>query len=177
MKRPIERGRIRCTTYCFGGEQSEVGVAIVVHKSKVESVVKMIVCNDRLVAVKINAEPVNVSIAQVYMPTSDYEDEEVEELHDRIEDILEENGKDYTNTIIMGDWNSIVGDKFVDHMDWGRETKETKCLLTSVKELYSLSLTRGLRSLRENCILGKLQAIDIGISWIIYLRNSGSEIV
>jgi exonuclease III len=45
------------------------------------------------------------------MPTSDYEDEEVEELYDRIEDILEEDGKDDTNTIIMGDWKSIVGDK------------------------------------------------------------------
>jgi hypothetical protein len=45
------------------------------------------------------------------MPTSDYEDEEVEELYDRIEDILEEDGKGDTNTIIMGDWNSVVGDK------------------------------------------------------------------
>jgi hypothetical protein len=44
------------------------------------------------------------------MPTSDYE-EEVEELHDRIEDILEENEKGDTNIIIMGDWNSDVGDK------------------------------------------------------------------
>jgi hypothetical protein len=45
------------------------------------------------------------------LPTSDYEDEEVEELYDRIEDILEEDGKGDTNTIIMGDWNSVVGDK------------------------------------------------------------------
>jgi hypothetical protein len=28
-----------------------------------------------------------------------------------IEDILEENGKGKTNTIIMGDWNSAVADK------------------------------------------------------------------
>jgi hypothetical protein len=45
------------------------------------------------------------------MPTSDYEDEEVEELYDRIEDILEDDGKGDTNTIIMADWNSVVGDK------------------------------------------------------------------
>jgi hypothetical protein len=45
------------------------------------------------------------------VPTSDYEDEELEELCDRIEDMLEEDGKGDTNTIIMGDWNSVVGDK------------------------------------------------------------------
>jgi hypothetical protein len=41
------------------------------------------VCNDKLIAVKLNAELVNVLIVQVYMPMSDYEDE-VEELYDRI---------------------------------------------------------------------------------------------
>jgi exonuclease III len=72
---------------------------------------KKIVCNDRLIAVKLNTEPVNVLIVQVYIPASDYEDEEVEELYDRIVDILEEDGKGGTNTIIMGDWNNVVGNK------------------------------------------------------------------
>jgi hypothetical protein len=45
------------------------------------------------------------------MPTSEYEDDEVEGLYDIIEEIIEEDGKGATNTIIMGDWNSVVGDK------------------------------------------------------------------
>ena len=32
---------------------------------------------------------------QVYMPTSEYEDDEVEKLYDIIEEILEEDGKVY----------------------------------------------------------------------------------
>jgi len=32
-------------------------------------------------------------------------------LYDRIEEILEEDGKGNTNTIIMWDWNSDVGDE------------------------------------------------------------------
>jgi hypothetical protein len=36
------------------------------------------------------------------MSTSDYEDDEVEELYDITEEILEEDGKGETNTIIMG---------------------------------------------------------------------------
>jgi len=47
---------------------------------------------------------------QVYMPSSEHEDDEVEDLYDVIEEILEEVGKGDTNTIIMGDWNSVVGE-------------------------------------------------------------------
>jgi exonuclease III len=57
----------------------------------------------------------------VYMPTSEHEDDEVEELYSIIEEILEEDGKGNTNTMIMGDWNSVVGDEpdigtLLDHM-------------------------------------------------------------
>ena len=45
------------------------------------------------------------------MPTSEYEDDEVEKLYDTIEEILEEDGKGDTNSIILGDWNSVVGDE------------------------------------------------------------------
>ena len=47
----------------------------------------------------------------VYMPTSEYEDDEAEELYDTIEEILEEDGKGDTNSIILGDWNSTVGEE------------------------------------------------------------------
>jgi len=44
------------------------------------------------------------------MPISEYEDDEVEKLYDTIEEILEEDGKGDTNSIIMWDWNSVVGE-------------------------------------------------------------------
>jgi len=97
--------------YYSGGEWAETGVAIVVHKSLVRSVVKKIVCSDRIIALKLKAEPVSILIMQVYMPTSEYEDDEVEKLYVTIEEILEEDGKGDTNNIILGDWNSIVGDE------------------------------------------------------------------
>jgi hypothetical protein len=42
--------------YYSRGEKLKKGVAIVVRKSIVGSVVKMIACNDRIIAVKLNAE-------------------------------------------------------------------------------------------------------------------------
>ena len=56
-------------------------------------------------------EPVNILIMQVYMPTSEYEDDEVEKLYDTTEQILEEDGKGDTNSIILGEWNSVVGEE------------------------------------------------------------------
>ena len=43
------------------------------------------------------------------MPTSD-DDEEIDEMYDKIEELLEmeTKGKDYT--LIMGDWNAVVGE-------------------------------------------------------------------
>ena len=51
---------------------------IVVLKSLVRNVVKKIVCNGRIVAIKLQAEPIIILMTQVYMPTSEHEDGEAE---------------------------------------------------------------------------------------------------
>jgi len=87
------QGEIRSgdyTVYYFGGERAEKGVAIVVHKRIVRSVVKKIVYNGRIIAIKLQAEQISILMIQVYMPTKEHEDDEVEELYDIIEEILEE---------------------------------------------------------------------------------------
>jgi len=95
-----------------GGERAEKAVAIVLLKSTVRSVFKKSVYNDRIIAIKLEAEPINILMMQVYTPTSEHEYDEVEDLCDIIEGILEEEeGKADTNTIIMGDWHSVVGDE------------------------------------------------------------------
>ena len=59
---------------------------------------------------------------QVYMPTTEDEDDEVEKLSDTIEEILEEDGKGDTNSIMLGGTGiallemSQIG-TFLDHMD------------------------------------------------------------
>jgi hypothetical protein len=57
------QGEIRSgdyTVYYSRGDSAERGVAIVVHKSIVKSVVKKNVYSDRIIAVKLKAEPVSV---------------------------------------------------------------------------------------------------------------------
>jgi hypothetical protein len=81
-----------------GSDRDERSETIVVHKSIVKSVVTKSVCSDRIVGVKLKAEPVSILIVKVYMPTSEYEDE-VEDLYDIIEEILEEDGKGETKRL------------------------------------------------------------------------------
>jgi len=85
------------TVYYSGGERAEKVVAIVVPKSVVRSVVKKIIYNDRIIAIKLQAEPINILMMQVYMRTLEYEDDEVEVCYDVIEEILEEDGKGGTH--------------------------------------------------------------------------------
>jgi len=108
------QGEIRSGDYTIHysrSERAERGAAVVVHKSIVRSANKKIICNDRIIAFKLKAEPGIILIMQVYMPTSEFEDNEVENLYSTIQEIIEENGLGDTNNIILGDWNSVVGDE------------------------------------------------------------------
>jgi len=80
------QGEIRGGDYtvCYsGGEWAERGVTIVVHRSIVKSVVKKIVCNDRIIAL-LKVKPISILIMQVYMPISEYEDDEVKKLYTQL---------------------------------------------------------------------------------------------
>jgi hypothetical protein len=57
----------------------------------------------------------------------------VERLYGVIEEVLEEDGKSAATTIIMTDWNSLVGHKaygnIVGPHGLGRRIRDVKCLL------------------------------------------------
>lgn len=44
------------------------------------------------------------------MPTSDHSDDVVDEVYKQTEEIIDENGKGQIKTMIMGDFNSVVGE-------------------------------------------------------------------
>jgi len=60
------------------------------------------------------------------MPTSEAEEELVDAMYKKVEELLdtETTGKDYT--VIMGDWNAVVGegkeDKYIGHYGLGWRT-------------------------------------------------------
>ena len=59
--------------------------------------------------VKVSTEPVDIVGIQVCMPTTKYEDEEVEQIYAQIEDIIRRQ-KGGTNVIMMGNFSARVGE-------------------------------------------------------------------
>ena len=92
-----------------GGERCKRGVAILFDKEVAERITEREKISDRLMMVKVSAEPVDIVLIQVYIPTLKYEDEEVEQIYDQIEDIIR-GQKGNTNVIVIGDFNARVGE-------------------------------------------------------------------
>jgi exonuclease III len=112
-----------------GGEESQRGVAVLLDSDTAKRVTKIMRCSDRIILIKIAAEPVDLIIVQVYMPTSDQDEQDVESLYESIEDLIKkERGKDYV--VVMGDWNAVVGEGRdegeIGSLDWGKGIKEDR---------------------------------------------------
>ena len=56
----------------------------------------------------VSAKPQNITIIQVYAPTSDHEDQEVEEFYEKIESIIQKTPKKDL-LIVQGDFNAKIG--------------------------------------------------------------------
>jgi hypothetical protein len=60
--------------YSRGAERAENGVAIVMSKSIMKFVVKKILFNEKIIALKLKVERVTILLAPMYMPKSQYDD-------------------------------------------------------------------------------------------------------
>ena len=61
-----------------------------------------------MISICFQGKPFNITIIQIYTPTSNAEEAEVEQFYEDLQDLLEVTRK--TDTIfILGDWNAKVG--------------------------------------------------------------------
>ena len=64
--------------------------------------------NDRMISVHFQGKPFNITVIQVYAPTSNAEEAEVERFYEDLQDLLElTRRKDVL--FIIGGWNAKVG--------------------------------------------------------------------
>lgn len=64
--------------------------------------------SDRIILAKIDTKPKGTVIIQVYMPTTEEEDEEVEKMYEELNNLMSA-VKRKENLIILGDFNASVG--------------------------------------------------------------------
>ena len=94
--------------YCRQESLRRNGVAIMVNKRVWNVVLGCNLKNDRIISVRFQGKPFNITVIQVYVPTSNAEEAEVEQFYEDLQDLLElTTPKDVL--LIIGDWNAKVG--------------------------------------------------------------------
>ena len=97
-----------CIYYCGQESLRRNGVAIIVNKRVQNAVLGCNLKNDRMISVRFHGKPFNITVIQVYAPTSNTEEAEVEWFYEDLQDLLELIPKKYA-LFIVGDWNAKVG--------------------------------------------------------------------
>ena len=79
-----------CYVY-YGGQESfgRNGVDIMVNKRVQNVVLGWNLKNNRMISVRFQGKPFNITVIQVYAPTSNAEEPEVEWFHEDLQDLLE----------------------------------------------------------------------------------------
>ena len=75
--------------YCGQESLKRNGVAIIVNKRVRNAVLGCNLKNDRMISVCLQDKPFNITVIQVYAPTSNAEEAEVEWFYDDLQDLLE----------------------------------------------------------------------------------------
>ena len=96
--------------YCGQESLRRNGVAIIVNKRIQNSVLGCNLKNDRIISVCFQGKPFNITVIQVYAPTSNAEEAEVERFYEDVQDLLKLTPKKDV-LFIIGDWNAKVGSK------------------------------------------------------------------
>ena len=93
--------------YCRQESHRRNGVAHIIDKRVKNMVLGCNVKNDRMISVCFQGKPFNITVIQVYTPTTDAKETEVDQFYEDLEDLLELTPKKDV-LFIIGDWNANV---------------------------------------------------------------------
>ncbi|KAF7249304.1 hypothetical protein EYD10_05182 [Varanus komodoensis] len=94
--------------YCGQESLRRNGVAFIVNKRVGKAILGYNLQNDRMISVRIQGKPFNITIVQVYAPSTGAEEAEADQFYEGLQNLLELPPKTDA-LIIMGDWNAKVG--------------------------------------------------------------------
>ena len=94
--------------YCRQESLRRNGVAIMVNRRVRNAVLGCNLKSNRMIFVHCQGKPFNITVIQVYAPTSNAEEAEVEWFYEDLQDLLELTPKKDV-LFIIGDWNAEVG--------------------------------------------------------------------
>ena len=94
--------------YCGQESLRRNGVAFMINKRVRNAVLGCNLKNDRMISVCLQGKPFNIIVIQLYAPTSNAEEAEVERFYEDLQDLVELTPKKDV-LFIIGDWNTKIG--------------------------------------------------------------------
>ena len=105
----LERDGLRQAEFCpCYIMDNRPNVGFLVHKNMGSAVLGCRPVSSRLISIRLRTAPFNVTIIQVYVPTSGHDDNEVHTFYRQLQEIIDQTPKK-NNLVVQGDWNAKVG--------------------------------------------------------------------
>ncbi|GFR73743.1 craniofacial development protein 2-like [Elysia marginata] len=96
-----------------GGNEHEKGVGILLDTEHSKSLHGYWPVNERILVVKLSGKPFDIYVIQIYAPTSEHSDDEIEKFYEKLDNV-----KGNLNTqdvkIVMVDFNAKVGNEKIE---------------------------------------------------------------
>ena len=116
----------------FSGEEDrhEYGVGFLVHKDVVDAVLGCQPVFSRLISIRLRAAPFNITIIQVYAPTSGHDDSEVDHFYQQLQETIDQTPKkdilvvQGSGMLKLGRMHRQTGERFVDPTTMSRQMRE-----------------------------------------------------
>ena len=125
--------------------------------------------------VKLKAKPLDMCIIQVYTPIMEHSEEEVEDMYEKTEQLLDDETKSKDYTVVMGDFNAVVGegkeDGYVGHYGLGYHNDRGQMLVDFCKITQTSIANTWFTQDRRRIVVdtrGRSQETQEGIRYIIY---------
>ena len=94
--------------YYSGREKHQEVVGFIVRKELINAVLNYTTISSRVISIRLKASPIKITIIQIYAPTTTYNDEEIEQFYESVDNTIQESHKKDI-IIVQGDFNAKIG--------------------------------------------------------------------
>ena len=134
--------------------------------------------NDRMISVRFQGKPFNITVIQVYVPTSNAEEAEVEWFYKDLQDLLERTPKKDV-LFIIGDWNAKVQSQEIPGVTGkfglGVQNAAGQRVTEFSKRTHWSQQTPSCNNTREDYTHGYHQRVNTEIRLIIFFAAKDGE--
>ena len=107
------------TVLYSGGDRHARGVGMLIDQTTAKSILGYWQISDRVMLIKLKGQPFNISVIQVYAPTSEANENEIEDFYEKL-DAAKTLCKSQEVVIVMGDFNAKIGEGAEVHCEVGQ---------------------------------------------------------